>query len=232
MPKILLVEDEYKIAESIKKGLVEDGYEVHIAYDGLEAKMIFQKEDFDLAVVDLNLPRLDGLSLCKLIRKTDEELPILILTAMGTMDQKLEGFEAGADDYLVKPFEFRELLARIKALLKRRGPAEEEREQVLSFAGLQLNLQTKTLTRDGIRISLTAKEYQLFEYLMRNKNIVLSRSDIAKNVWGIDFDTQTNMIDVYVNFLRRKIDKGFPTRLLHTQIGMGYILKEQEPDAD
>ncbi len=151
---------------------------------------------------------------------------------MGTTEQKLEGFDAGADDYLVKPFEFRELLARIKALLKRTSSAEEVREQVLTFGGLQMDLQTKNLTRDGIRISLTAKEYQLLEYFMRNKNIVLSRSDIAKNVWGIDFDTQTNMIDVYVNFLRRKIDKGFPTKLLHTQIGMGYVLKEAEPDAD
>lgn len=226
---ILLVEDEKKLADTIQAGLTEHEYEVTVAYNGLDGKKLFLDSAYDLIILDINLPFITGYELCKLIREQDERVPIIILTALNFTDNKIEGFELGADDYITKPFEFRELVARIKALLRRSDlRAEEEQEKVLQIADLEMNLDSKEVRRGDKKISLTAKEFQLLEYLLKNKEKVVSRSDIAKNVWDIDFDTQTNVIDVYVNFLRKKLDRDFEPKLIHTQVGMGYILKVEE----
>lgn len=223
---ILLVEDEKKLADTIQAGLNEHDYEVTIAYNGLDGKKMFNDNAYDLIILDINLPFINGYELCKLIRETDERVPIILLTAMNFTDNKIEGFELGADDYITKPFEFRELVARIKALLRRSDlRVEAEEEKILQIADLEMNLDNKEVKRSEKKIMLTAKEFQLLEYLLRNKEKVVSRTDIAKNVWEIDFDTQTNVIDVYVNFLRKKLDKDFEPKLIHTQVGMGYILK-------
>lgn len=226
---ILLVEDEKKLADTIQAGLAENDYEVTVAYNGLDGKKLFLDNAYDLIILDINLPFVTGYELTKLIREQDERVPIVILTALNFTDNKIEGFELGADDYITKPFEFRELLARIKALLRRSDlRAEEEQEKLLQIADLEMNLDSKEVRRGDKKISLTAKEFQLLEYLLKNKEKVVSRSDIAKNVWDIDFDTQTNVIDVYVNFLRKKLDRDFEPKLIHTQVGMGYILKVEE----
>lgn len=226
---ILLVEDEKKIADTIQAGLNEHDYDVTVAYNGLDGKKLFLDNAYDLIILDINLPFVNGYELCKLIRENDERVPIILLTAMNFTDNKVEGFELGADDYITKPFEFRELVARIKALLRRSDlRIDAEEEKLLNIADLEMNLDNKEVRRGEKKISLTAKEFQLLEYLLRNKEKVVSRADIAKNVWEIDFDTQTNVIDVYVNFLRKKLDKDFEPKLIHTQVGMGYILKVEE----
>lgn len=226
---ILLVEDEKKIADTIQAGLLEHDYEVTVAYNGLDGKKLFLDNAYDLIILDINLPFVNGYELCKLIREHDERVPIILLTAMNFTDNKIEGFELGADDYITKPFEFRELVARIKALLRRSDlRVDAEEEKILQIADLEMNLDNKEVRRSDKKIQLTAKEFQLLEYLLRNKEKVVSRADIAKNVWEIDFDTQTNVIDVYVNFLRKKLDKDFEPKLIHTQVGMGYILKVDE----
>jgi two-component system copper resistance phosphate regulon response regulator CusR len=224
--RILLVEDEKKIAEALKTGMEEQGFYVMVAYDGAMGEKFFNNYDFDLVILDINLPDINGYTLSRIIRQKKKNIPILMLTALGTVEDKIEGFEAGADDYLVKPFAFKELLARIKSLL-RRSMQGITPGNVLHLADLEMNLDSKEVTRGGNRISLTAKEFQLLEYLIRNKNKVVSRADIAGKVWDIGFDTGTNVIDVYINFLRKKIDKDYPVKLIHTQIGMGYIMKEE-----
>jgi two-component system, OmpR family, copper resistance phosphate regulon response regulator CusR len=225
--KILLVEDEKKIAGSLCQGLSELHYEVDIACDGLMGKRLFQQNSYDLAILDINLPLLNGFELCKHIRSHNEKILVIMLTAMNSVEDKLSGFQAGADDYLAKPFDFKELLARIQALLKRlqkHGPTGN----ILKVADLIMHLDSMEVTRNNRSISLTAKEFQLLEYFIRNKNKVLSRSDIAIDVWEIDFDTKTNVIDVYVNFLRKKIDKDYSPKLIHTYVGVGYTLKEAQ----
>lgn len=222
---ILLVEDEKKIADVLKKGLTEQHFNVEVAYDGLIGKKLFETYAFNLIILDLNLPGINGYELCRIIRSRNEKIPVIMLTALDTTDDKIEGFEAGADDYIVKPFDFKELLVRIKALLKRIHQRVHT-TNILKVSDLVMNLESKEVSRSGQPISLTAKEFQLLEYLVRNKNKVVSRADIALNVWDIDFDTKTNVIDVYVNFLRRKLDKDFSPKLIHTQVGMGYILKD------
>ncbi len=223
--KILLVEDEKKIAESLSQGLTEQQYQVDIAYDGLTGRDLFNNDLYDIAILDINLPALNGYDLCRHIRSINEKILIIMLTAMSAMDDKLRGFNIGADDYLVKPFDFKELLARIGALLKRLQK-QEHGGSVLKVADLIMNLETRQVIRGSEIIPLTVKEFQLLEYFIRNKNRVLSRSDIAVDVWNIDFDTKTNVIDVYVNFLRKKVDKKYPSKLIHTYVGMGYVLKE------
>src|SRR5689334_1588116 len=221
---ILLVEDEKKIADVLKKGLSEQQFHVEVAYDGLIGKKLFEAYPFHLIILDLNLPGLNGYELCKFIRNRNEKIPIIMLTALDTTDDKIEGFEAGADDYIVKPFDFKELLVRMKALLKRIYQ-QVQTSNVLRVADLVMNLDSKEVTRSGKTINLTAKEFQLLEYLLRNRNRVVSRMDIALNVWDIDFDTKTNVIDVYVNFLRKKLDHDHDQKIIHTQVGVGYILK-------
>ncbi len=224
--RILIVEDEKKIADSLQQGLVENGFQAEVAYDGNAGLQLFNAKQFQLVILDVNLPGMNGFDLCQAIRSRNPGVPVMMLTAMTAVEDKIEGFEAGADDYIVKPFDFRELLVRIRALLKRmQQPVTGGK--VLQAADLVMNLDSKEVTRQNRPITLTAKEFQLLEYFLRNRNRVLSRADMSLNVWDIDFDTRTNVIDVYVNYLRKKIDKGFDEPLIHTQVGMGYVLKDK-----
>lgn len=223
--KILIVEDEPKLASYIKLGLEENGYFTDVAYDGLAGKKMSDQYAYDMLIIDVNLPLMNGIELCKEVRLKNKNVPILILTALGTTEDKITGFESGADDYLVKPFEFRELLVRIKALLKR-SQSQDSQSNILKIANLEVNLDNYKVTRAGKKIDLTGKEFALLELLMRNKGRVLSRAEIAEKVWAVTFDTGTNVIDVYVTFLRKKIDKDFSPKLIHTQTGVGYILSE------
>lgn len=220
--KILIVEDEKKVASFIKKGLEENNYDAEIAYDGLSGEKLAQTNQYDLFILDVIIPGINGLELCKKLKKINPNLPVLMLTALGTTDDKLNGFDAGANDYLLKPFEFRELLARVRVLLKK--PAlQEEKPKSLIVGDLELDLERKVARRGSSYIDLTAKEFSLLEYFMRNNGRVLSRIDIAEKVWDIKFDFGTNVVDVYVNFLRKKIDKGHDKKLIHTRVGFGYV---------
>ncbi|UHG94323.1 response regulator transcription factor [Spirosoma oryzicola] len=223
---LLVVEDELKVATFIKKGLQTQSYSVEVAATGEEAKTLLGKSHFDLIILDVNLPDTTGLELAEYIRNKPSQVPILMLTALDTIADKLLGFEAGADDYLAKPFDFMELLARIKVLL-RRSTTVQEPGRILRVADLELDLHERVARRNGQTIELTAREYALLEYLMRNAGRVVSRVDIAEQVWDIGFETGTNVIDVYVSYLRAKIDKDSPSKLIHTLIGMGYVLKEK-----
>jgi two-component system, OmpR family, copper resistance phosphate regulon response regulator CusR len=222
--RILLVEDEPKVAAFIKKGLEEQAYEVDQAYDGFFGKKLALENEYDLIILDVILPQKNGLEVCKEIRQVKPSVAILMLTALGSTDDKILGLDSGADDYLVKPFVFQELVARIRALTRRSydAPANE----VLRLADLELNLTKKTVSRSGTPINLTAREFALLHYLMRNRERVVSRVDIIEQVWETSFDTGSNVIDVYINFLRKKIDKDFSPKLIHTLVGMGYVLKE------
>jgi len=224
---ILVVEDEKKIADTLKMGLSENGFSVEVAYDGKIGLDLFTSTRFDLVILDINLPGMNGFELCKAIRYRNTGMLVIMLTSMNALENKIEGYDAGADDYLVKPFEFRELLMKIRALLKRTRGQAVPIGNFLKAADLELNLDTKEVTRDGKRIKLTAKEFQLLEYLLRNKNRVVSRADLAINVWDVDFNTNTNVIDVYISYVRNKVDKDFEHKLIQTHVGMGYILKEK-----
>jgi DNA-binding response OmpR family regulator len=223
---ILVVEDEQKIADTLKLGLSENGYQVEVAYDGKIGYQLFQSGKHHLVLLDINLPGINGYELCKLIRATNSSIPIIMLTAMRTFQDKMEGYDAGADDYIVKPFEFRELLLKIRVLLKRTSLQQLSTGNILRADDLEMNLDSKEVKRGELSINLTAKEFQLLEYLLRNKNRVVSRADLAINVWDIDFDTNTNVIDVYISYIRNKVDKPFDKKLIQTQVGMGYVLKE------
>ena len=225
MLKILVVEDEPKVASFIKKGLEENYYKADLAYDGIMAEKMALQNNYDLYILDIIIPFVNGLELCKKFKKSKPAVPVILLTALGTTEDKLEGFDAGADDYLVKPFEFRELLARIRVLLKRSSLVLDTVNRLV-VEDLELDLDKKVAIRQGIVIKLTAKEFQLLQYFMRNRNRVLSRNDIAENVWDINYETDTNVVDVYVNFLRKKIDKDFENKLIHTRIGLGYSFGE------
>lgn len=220
--KILIVEDEPKVASFIKKGLEESNYEAEIAYDGLSAYQLALQYQYDLFILDVIIPGISGLDLCQKLKMQYPDIPILMLTALGTTDDKLIGFDAGADDYMIKPFEFRELLARLKVLLKTANRASDQSNKLI-FGDLELDLNRKTVKRGTAQMELTAKEFSLIEYFMRNSGRVLSRNDIAEKVWDVSFDSGTNVVDVYVNFLRKKIDKGFDKKLIHTKVGFGYI---------
>src|SRR6218665_215259 len=224
--RILLVEDEVRIADTLRLGLSENGYEVEVAYDGQIGWRMFQSKRFNLLIVDINLPSITGYELTKMVRAQNENIPVIMLTALSSLDDKIEGYDAGADDYIMKLFEFRELLMKIRVLMRRTADVQAPVGNMLRADDLQMNLDTKEVKRDDTAVHLTAKEFQLLEYLLRNKNRVVSRADIAINVWDIDFDTNTNIIDVYINYVRNKIDKPFPKKLIQTQVGMGYMLKE------
>ncbi|HLV40634.1 MAG TPA: response regulator transcription factor [Brumimicrobium sp.] len=224
--KILIIEDDPRVAELIQRGLSEQGFVPTLAYDGLSGKKLIDQNEYKLVITDIILPKMDGLDLCKHIRETQPEVPIIMLTALGTTDDKVEGFDAGADDYLVKPFEMRELLVRIRALMNRQKNAGETTGNVLKYADLEMNLFTKIVKRNEIEINLTPKEFNLLKFMMQNPDRVLSRVEIAEKVWDTHFDTGTNFIDVYINYLRKKVEKGFDGKLIHTKSGMGFILKE------
>jgi two-component system, OmpR family, copper resistance phosphate regulon response regulator CusR len=234
--KILVVEDEVKLSEVLKRGLTEAGYEVETAFDGETGLNLALNEKYNLILLDINLPKLNGLELCKRLREKDEFTPVLMLTALGMSEDIVTGLEAGADDYLPKPFRFNELYARIKALTRRKNILDNAiaktsaagKNVVFILEDLSIDFEAKQVKRGGKLIQLTAKEYALLEYLAQNAGKVRSRQEIAESVWGLDFETGTNFIDVYINYLRNKIDKGFPVKLIHTVTGFGYILKVQE----
>jgi len=224
--KILLIEDEFKTAQYLKKGLEENGYEVEHVGNGKVGLVRALASTYSLIISDIILPDLEGREICQRLREENIETPILLLTALGSTEEIVTGFEVGADDYLVKPFEFQVLLARIKALTKRYTKDKAE-ESVLKIGDLQLNVEKKQVERKGKNIELTAKEFALLEYFLRNQGKVISRAELARNIWKVDFDTGTNMVEVYVSYLRNKVDKGFEAKLIHTQFGMGYICKEE-----
>lgn len=221
--KILLAEDEYKLAQVIKDELEREGYEVELAIDGDAASGLYGQQQFDLLILDINLPSKTGLELCREVREKNQKVPIIILTALGEIDSKVEAFNLGADDYLVKPFHFEELFARVKALLKR--TIGEQAEDIIRVEDLSIDFQNKTVERAGLPISLTAKEFTLLVLLARNMGRVISKQEILEKVWGLNFDTGTNTIEVYISFLRNKIDKPFPQKIIHTKPGFGYFIK-------
>lgn len=222
--KILLVEDEVSLASFIRKGIESEGYEIDLAYDGLVGQRMADNNSYDVIVLDVNLPYINGFELCRRIKQDSPKQSILVLTALDSLSDKESGFGAGADDYLVKPFEFRELMLRIKALARRHSDYSGLKT-VLRVADLELDTEAHFVSRAGQRIDLTAREYALLEYLMINKGKIVSRIDIAEKVWDLHFDTNTNVIEVYINYLRKKIDKDFSPKLLHTIVGMGYVLR-------
>lgn len=223
--KILIVEDEPKVADFLKKGLEEQGYKTDVAFDGQLGERLAVRNEYDILLLDVVLPIINGFELCKKIREKKPNLPILMLTALGTIDDKITGFDSGADDYLVKPFEFKELLARIKSLTKR-ATGIVHTSNLLKIADLELDLNKKTAQRNKRVIELTAKEFSLLEFLMKNKGRVVSRAEISESVWDITFNTGTNVVDVYINILRKKIDKDSDKKLIHTRIGLGYYLDD------
>ncbi|WP_455624984.1 response regulator transcription factor [Parabacteroides sp.] len=224
MAKILLVEDEVNIASFIERGLREFGHEVYVAYDGAAGWELTQKNDFQLLILDIIMPKMNGLQLCKQYRQRfGYHVPVIMLTALGTTDDIVGGLDAGADDYLVKPFSFQELEARIKALLRRSG--NESVHTALRCGDLVLDPPSHRAIRNGQVIDLTVKEYRLLEYFIQNQGTALSRMNLLKNVWDKDFDTNTNVVDVYVNYLRTKIDKDFEPKLIHTVVGVGYMME-------
>jgi two-component system copper resistance phosphate regulon response regulator CusR len=226
MVKILLIEDEPKTVQSLKQGLEENNYAVEVAYDGIMGYQLATRNAYQLIISDIIIPGLNGLELCRKLRIEGIQTPILMLTALSTTDDKIEGFDAGADDYLAKPFDFKEFLARVKALIKRSNQTMIE-AQVLKFADLELDLSSKIVSRSGQKINLTAKEFQLMEYFLRNQEKVISKAEIAENIWEVEDENSSNLIEVYVNYLRKKVDKGFSSKLIHTQFGMGYILRQE-----
>lgn len=222
---ILLIEDEPKTLAFLRKGLEENSYVVDTADDGREGLRLAMTRPYQIIISDIVLPGMNGIDLCSQLRKNHVETPLLMLTALGGVGQVVKGLDSGADDYLVKPFEFQELLARIRTLTKRRTQSTQP-AQLLTLADLELSVQSRTVTRSGKQIQLTAREYALLEFLLRNKERVLSRQEIVRHVWGLDFDTGTNMVEVYINYIRRKIDRDFPQKLIHTQFGLGYVMKQ------
>lgn len=223
--EVLIVEDDPRIGEVLFGALKEFGYHPHLATDGMMALSMVRTLSFGCIICDIILPRLDGLGFCKLVRNEFPQIPILMLTALGSTDDKVEGFESGADDYLVKPFEVRELMARIKVLTQRYKP--QMSTSTLTYADLTLHLYSKRAFRAGLELHLTPKEFGLLTFFLQNPERVLSRQEIAKAVWGTHFDTGTNFIDVYINYLRKKIEKGFPEKRIHTRPGMGFILQAE-----
>ena len=224
--KLLLAEDEPKVANAVKTGLEEQGMEVTVAFDGKMAEKYFDRDSFDCIILDINLPHKNGLDLCKQFRNRNKKVPIILLTALGELEDKMEGFSAGADDYLVKPFHLQELLARIHVIVKRSSGVDQP-QNIMEVGDLILDLDAKSVRRAGKLIKLTQKEFLLLEALAKARGRVLSKADLAEKVWALDFDTGTNTVEVYINFLRNKIDKQHTTKLIHTRTGFGYYLKEE-----
>lgn len=224
--KILLIEDEVKVVQSLKKGLNEHHIEVDFAYDGATGCLFAERNDYDVIISDIIVPGLNGFDIVKRLRSKGLRTPVLLLTAMGDTDDKVAGLEAGADDYLVKPFEFRELLARLKAL-SRRGKDPVQQKNILTFSDIEMHLDAREFMRAGKKIELTPKEFALMEYFIRNQGRVIPKAEIAEKVWDINFEIASNVIEVYINYLRNKVDKPFQNKLIHTMFGTGYILKEE-----
>lgn len=222
--RILLVEDEHKLGNSICNDLNENGYEMEWAYDGRTAESLFRANRFDLVLLDINLPHTNGLELCRRFRDKDADVPIIMLTALGELEDKMEAFRSGADDYLVKPFHLTELQARVKVFLKRRQ-VDRHYDNKISVGDLDIDISNKSVHRAGLELALSAKEFALLSLLARSRGRVVSKQEIAEKVWDMDFGASTNTIEVYINFLRNKIDKPFEQKLIHTKPGFGYFLK-------
>ncbi|RRB02858.1 response regulator transcription factor [Larkinella rosea] len=226
MKTILIVEDDRRIAQNISRGLMEEGYQTEVAYEGYNGRDLALRQPFDLIILDINLPGLNGYEVCRNIRAEKPQVPIIMLTALGEIEDKVEGLERGADDYLVKPFDFRELSARIATCFRRADLLDKTvADEVLRIANLEVNISTKQVKRADIPIDLTAREFALLEYLVRNRGRVVSKMDLAEKVWSLNFDPGTNVVEVYINYLRKKIDRDFEPKLIHTRAGMGYVLK-------
>lgn len=223
--KILLIEDEIKAIETLKKGFLENNIKVEVAYDGQVGFEMAEANHYDVIISDIIMPNLSGFELVRLLRNKGVRTPVILLTALSGTDNTVEGLEAGADDYMVKPFEFKELLARLKALA-RRGKDQPIQHKMLNFADVKMDIDAKEFFRAGKKIELTPKEFALLEYFIRHKGRVISKVEIAEKVWDINFDTNTNMIEVYINYLRNKMDRPFEKKLIHTIFGSGYIFKE------
>ena len=222
---LLIVEDEPSIVSVISRGLAAEGFHISVAPDGIIGAEMAKNNHFDLIILDIMLPGINGIALCKLIKKEKPNLPIIMLTALGTTENVVNGLDNGADDYMIKPFKFAELFARIRMLMRRYQDTSQN-DELIHISDLQVNLSAKTVKRNNEAITLTATEYRLLEFMAKNKYKILSRIDILENVWDIDFNLGTNVVDVYVNYLRKKIDKDTQQKLIHTVIGLGYVLKE------
>lgn len=222
--RVLFIEDEVKTVQSVRQGLEENQVSVDFAYDGETGFILARQAGHDVIICDVILPGMNGFDLVSRLREAGIRTPVLMLTALGGTDQKVTGLEAGADDYLVKPFVFQELLARIRALY-RRNKENPYTRSLLSYGDVEMNTDSRTCTREGTQVELTPKEFALMAYFIRNQGRVISKKEIAEMVWGIDFDTGTNVVEVYVNYLRNKIDRPFEQRLIHTVFGVGYVLK-------
>lgn len=228
-PTVLLVEDEVKTANALRQGLKENDFAVEVAYDGRTGRALLLSNTYDIVLLDVTLPHISGLELCRELRIRHPHTPVIMLTALGEVEDKVSAFDIGADDYLVKPFDFRELLVRIQACLKRTAKQQAPTESgIIQIADMKIDTQGKTVVRGEKQIVLTAKEFALLEFLARNQGKVISKPEIAEKVWDITFDTGTNVVEVYVNFLRKKIDKEFEPKLIHTRSGMGYVLRVDE----
>jgi two-component system, OmpR family, copper resistance phosphate regulon response regulator CusR len=224
--RILILEDEPQLLHTLQQGLEENGWTVDAATDGLEGLAFAKHNTYNVIVSDVKMPNMTGLDFLREIRVSGIRTPVLLLTALGQTEDKIAGFDAGTDDYLTKPFDFQELMMRVRALARR--PVDTYRpESILRFADFEINLATKEARRGDVKINLTPREFDLMEYLLKNPGRVISKAEIAEKVWNLDFDTGTNFVEVYVNFLRKKIESDFPTKLIHTQFKMGYILKEE-----
>ncbi len=224
--KILVVEDEADVVSVIRRTLDEAGYEVSVAMDGNSGYQIARMNDFDLLVLDIMMPGMNGLELCRKLRSEKINAPILMLTALNSTENIVAGLDSGADDYLPKPFHFNELLARIRSLIRRNNTEVLPATRLLTAGALTLDPDAKLVTFNKNPVNLTATEFRLLEYFLRNKSRVVSRQDLLESVWGIDFNMSTNVVDVYVNYLRKKLDKAGADKMIHTQVGMGYILKD------
>ncbi|MEJ7646534.1 MAG: response regulator transcription factor [Chryseolinea sp.] len=226
--KVLIVEDELQVSSFIKQGLEELGFGVDVAFDGHIARRLALSREYDVILMDVVIPGINGFDLCRELKDQRPAVPILLLTTLATTADKLTGFDAGADDYLPKPFEFEELVARVKALTRRKARDSASYGQLLKFEKLILDLDKKVATRDAKTIKLSAKEFSLLEFFMRNPERVISRAELAEKVWDLKFETGTNVVEVYINMLRNKIDRNFQPKYLHTRIGLGYALSSGE----
>lgn len=225
MNVLLVIEDDKRVADVLKRGLKESGFVVLLAEDGEMGLQIFRSEKCDMVISDIVLPKMDGFEVCKKIREIDQDIPIIMLTALGETDDKLDGFGSGADDYLVKPFDIRELEARVRVLLKRKQAKDKQKGDFLHYDDLKIDLRTHSVSRNNQSIKLTPKEFELLRYMVRNPERILTRQEIAQNVWDTYFDTGTNFIDVYINYLRKKVDRDYPVKLIHTKPGIGFIFQ-------
>jgi DNA-binding response OmpR family regulator len=223
--RLLIVEDDVKIADALKRGLMQQHYSVDVVGDGEQGEFMAETNDYDLIILDIMLPKKDGWEVCKSIRKENITTPVLMLTALDSVEDKIKGLDGGADDYLTKPFNLGELYARVRSLVRRQS---EQKQSVISVADLEIDIATRSVRRNGVEISLSAKEFAMLEYFILNKNKVLTREMISEHVWDMNFDPQSNVIDSFVRFLRQKIDKGFETTLIQTVRGVGYKLKEEK----